>query len=132
VRVLGNVHRVQRARSMTRLQLFIILIVMPVNSVLADCRQDRFGDVYCGKGKCVSDKQGKVHCSRYRFGDAVVDRHGSALCGKGRCLLGKELDRYVCSKIDGGGAVVDRYGVVKCYGGCERASITMCESDKGT
>lgn len=107
------------------------LTVLAVNGVVADCKTDRFGDVYCGKGKCETDKEGKVYCSRYQFGDAVIDKYGNVICGKGRCLPSSDFNDYFCSRTDGGGAGVDHLGAVKCYGGCEKASPAMCESEKG-
>lgn len=116
---------------MIKVNLFLVLFACLANCAIADCMKDRFGDVYCGRGKCVKDGQGKVFCSRYQFGDAVIDRYGKALCGKGRCLTGSDFNNYVCSVVEGGGAEVNNHGEVKCYDGCEKASPEMCESKKG-
>ena len=116
---------------MYKVNLFLILIVCLANNVTADCMADRFGEVYCGRGKCVQDNEGKVSCSRYQFGDAIINKYGKAVCGKGRCLMGNDFNNYVCSVVEGGGAEINNLGVVKCYGGCEKASAMMCESNKG-
>jgi hypothetical protein len=116
---------------MKGVQLIIILFVLWSNNIFADCKTDRFGVVYCGRGMCETDKDGNVFCSRYRYGDAVVDKYGSVVCGKGNCIAGIEFNEYICSNVEGGGADTDREGIVKCYGGCEKATEQMCENDKG-
>ena len=116
---------------MIKANLFLVLFVCLANNVAADCMTDRFGEVYCGRGKCVKDKEGKVFCSKYQFGDAIINKYGKAVCGKGRCLTGSDFNNYVCSIAEGGGAEMNNLGVVKCYRGCEKASSEMCESDKG-
>lgn len=118
-------------RIMTKIFLFFILFILSANYAIADCRTDKFGEVYCGKGKCEIDKDGKVLCSKYRYGDAVINKYGNVVCGKGKCRTGQDFNDYFCSKIEDGGASVDHFGVVKCYGGCEQASSSMCESEKG-
>lgn len=110
--------------------LILCLLIVP-QTVFADCALDRFGDVYCGMGKCVQDKAGAIFCSKYQFGDAVVDKYGNAVCGKGQCLSSTEFNDYFCSTAEGGGAQLDSSGLVKCYKACEKASIEMCESEKG-
>lgn len=112
--------------------ILIFLIFLGIQqSVFAACEINRLGDVYCGRGNCALDKLGNVSCSRYLFGDAVLNKQGSIVCGKGRCVLSKKFDRFYCSAIETGGAAADRLGTVKCYGGCELASASMCESIKG-
>lgn len=109
---------------------FLILLGMH-QGVFAACQTDRLGDVYCGRGNCVLDKNGNVACSRYLFGDAVLNKQGDTVCGKGKCVLSTKFDNFYCSAIEAGGAAVDRFGAVKCYGGCELASVSMCERSKG-
>ena len=116
---------------MTLTSILLVLSFLIVPSTYADCKRDKLGDVYCGKGKCEQDKTGKVFCTKYQFGDAIKDTSGKVVCGKGQCIAGLNVNDYFCSTIDGGGANVDRLGTVKCYGGCEKASPIMCESKRG-
>ena len=108
-----------------------ILLVSTSQIVNAACETDRFGEVYCGRGGCALDKKGNVFCSKYIYGKAVVDSFGVVVCGKSQCLSNVQFNEYYCSTIEGGGAKLDRFGAVKCYGGCEKATPAMCESEKG-
>lgn len=116
---------------MNRLIHLTILLLMIQQNAFAACETDRFGVVYCGRGDCAQDKQGKIYCSRYLFGNALLDKHGNVVCGKGKCLPSTKFDDFYCSAVESGGAKLDRFGVVKCYGGCEQATALMCESVKG-
>jgi hypothetical protein len=116
---------------MNRICLLFILLAASQQSVFAACQTDRFGVVYCGRGDCAQDKKGNVFCSKYLHGDALLDKHGDVVCGKGQCLPSTKFDDFYCSAIESGGAKLDRMGVVKCYGGCEKASSSMCENEKG-
>ena len=116
---------------MNKIFLFLIVLVCSQQSAMAACETDRAGVVYCGRGHCAQDKAGNIHCSKYLFGDAVLDDHGNVLCGKGQCVAGTKFKDYHCSTIESGGADRDRFGEVKCYGGCEKASVLMCESQQG-
>ena len=116
---------------MRRLYLLFILVVSCQPQVFAACETDRFGVVYCGRGNCVQDKDGNISCSRYLFGDALLDKDGKVVCGKGQCLPSVKFDDFYCSAVESGGAEKDRMGAVKCYGGCEKASALMCESEEG-
>lgn len=112
--------------------ILVLLILLGIHqSVFAACEINRFGDVYCGRGNCALDKNGNVSCSRYFLGDAVLNKQGNAVCGKGKCVLSTKFDNFYCSAIESGGAAVDRLGIVRCYGGCEPASASKCESTKG-
>ena len=48
------------------------------------------------------------------------------LCGKGQCVttLNGEV---ICSAVDGGAAMKQSDGTVRCQGGCEYASLDLCE-----
>jgi len=116
---------------MRRLYLLFILVISCQQHVFAACETDRFGVVYCGRGNCAQDKDGNISCSKYLFGDALLDKDGKVVCGKGQCLPSTEFDDFYCSAVESGGADQDRMGTVKCYGGCEKASALMCESEEG-
>jgi len=115
---------------MNRLYLLIILLVAAPQITLADCEIDRFGVVYCGRGDCAKDNEGNVFCSKYFYGDARTDENGDVVCGKSQCLPGVNFKDFYCSTVEGGGAKPDRLGAVKCFGGCEKATSSMCESVK--
>ena len=87
----------QRYAIMIKANLFLVRFVCLANNVAADCMTDRFGEVYYGWGKCVKDKEGKVFCSKYQFGDAIINIYGKAVCGTGRCLTGSDFNNYVCN-----------------------------------
>ena len=116
---------------MNRLSILFLLFVSLSQTVFAACETDRFGVVHCGRGDCAKDRQGNVFCSKYFYVDALKDKNGDVVCGKSQCLSGPEFDDFYCSTVEGGGAKLDRLGAVKCYGGCEKASASMCESQMG-
>ena len=116
---------------MNKIFVLFILLATSQQSVFAACETDRFGVVFCGRGDCAKDRQGNVFCSKYFYGDALMDKHGNIVCGKSQCLFGAKFDDFYCSTVEGGGAKLDRLGDVKCYGGCEKASSSMCESEQG-
>ncbi len=62
---------------------FIITIAV-VAQVNADCLQNQYGKVFCGRGKCQMDQYGKVFCAQ-RDGDIMKDIYGNILCGIGHC-----------------------------------------------
>ena len=62
--------------------LLMIAFLMTA-SASADCTKDLRGEVYCGAGQCMADRDGIVWCSRYDDGDAVRTE-GQVLCGKGQ------------------------------------------------
>jgi hypothetical protein len=113
-------------RCLVILGLFVMGMVIPTFTS-ADCNKDRYGDVYCGAGKCMADVSGVVWCSRYYEGDAERMSDGSILCGKGHCM--KRSDgRIFCSTAIGGTVLLDSRGDVRCYGQCEPATVEMCEN----
>ena len=67
---------------------------------------------------------GKTYCSKYPGGGAVVFASRS-VCGKGQCIVEPATGAW-CSKMVGGGAAKRPGPSVKCPGGCERASKSMC------
>lgn len=116
---------------MIRIFLLFILLFGASQFAFAACEKDRFGVVICGRGDCAKDTAGDIFCSKYLFGDAKQDEHGNVVCGKGQCLPGTKFKDFYCSAVESGGADVDRFGVVKCYGGCEKATALMCENQQG-
>jgi len=116
---------------MNKIIVLFIVFVTSQQSVFAACETDRLGVVFCGRGDCAKDRLGNVSCSKYFYGDALMDKNGDIVCGKSQCLSGTKFDDFYCSTVEGGGAKLDRLGNVKCYGGCEKASASMCESEQG-
>ena len=107
--------------------LAMALFVATMSS--ADCVQDMHGEVYCGAGHCLIDREGRVWCSRYYEGGVVRTLNGQVLCGKGQCA--KDINgRAFCSSEIGGAVLVDTHGRVRCYGRCESASIGNCENTR--
>ena len=94
--------------------------------VVADCLKDRSGEVICGGGPCLRDVNGEVYCAQVRFGSIVRTSKAETLCGKGQCVttLNGEV---ICSAVDGGAAMKQSDGTVRCQGGCEYASLDLCE-----
>jgi len=99
------------------------------SSTLADCAADLAGEIYCGAGRCVSDSEGIVWCSRHHEGDAKVTLNGRALCGKGRCATDSHGAMFCSSEI-GGAVMSDSRGRVRCYGQCEPANADECENTR--
>jgi len=116
---------------MKRIFLLIVFLAASQQGVYAACEIDRFGVVYCGRGNCAKNEAGEVFCSKYQFGHAMIDKLGNVVCGKGECVASVKFNDYYCSTVENGGANRDRFGEVKCYGGCEKASASMCESSAG-
>ena len=95
--------------------------------VFAACLQTLHGDVYCGAGRCLVDRDGRVWCSKFPRGDAEKTIHGIVLCGKGACA--KDINGTVlCSSELDGAVFVDAKGLVHCYGRCEAATAAHCEA----
>jgi len=116
------------SRYLAGILLLVMLLVIPTIS-FADCQKDRFGEVYCGAGRCLSDSTGTVWCSRYYDGDAQRTSDGQVICGKGQCT--KRSDGLVfCSTEVGGAVLIDSNGNVRCYGQCEPATLEMCENTR--
>jgi hypothetical protein len=104
--------------------LMLALFMTSIGS--ADCIKDLRGEVYCGAGQCMADRNGIVWCSRYDDGDAIRTE-GQVLCGKGQCE--KDSNGQVfCSSEVGGAVVKDSRGHVRCYGQCEPATVENCEN----
>jgi len=93
----------------------------------ASCLKDRSGEVYCGGGQCIRDRDGIIRCSRFFQGGAEVTRRGNVLCGKGQCVKNTR-GRIFCSSKIGGAALRDSRGRVRCYGRCEPARTEWCEN----
>lgn len=79
--------------------------------------------------KCLTNKMGTVYCSSYSSGGIALNSMDEPQCGKGECLK-DSMDNILCSKKEGGGAAYDSMKNVKCLGGCEPASASMCEKGK--
>ena len=108
--------------------MFLMLLVIAANAS-AECLKDRYGEVYCGAGQCLTDKNGIVLCSRYYDGHAERTSNGEVLCGKGECV--KRSDGVVfCSAEIGGAVLLDSSGDPRCYGHCELATAEMCENTR--
>jgi len=106
--------------------LLVMVMAIPVLTS-GGCLKDRYGEVYCGAGRCRTDSDGLVWCSRYYDGDAERTSDGRVLCGKGHCT--KRSDGQVfCSTEVGGTVLVDSKGRVRCYGQCQPAAVDMCEN----
>jgi len=116
---------------MKKMFLLLILLIGVQQIAFAACEKDRFGVVYCGRGACAKDLTGNVFCSKYQFGQAFLKENGTVVCGKGQCVESVKFQDYYCSVVEAGGANRDRLGEPKCYGGCEKASELMCESEEG-
>lgn len=116
---------------MKKICFLLILLAGCQQVALAACETNRFGVVFCGRGDCAKDKAGDVFCSKYQFGHAHLDEHGNVVCGKGECAAGRKFKEIYCSTVENGGAEQNIMGDVKCYGGCEKASALMCESEEG-
>lgn len=105
--------------------LLVMAVLIPAITSSADCLRDLHGEVYCGAGQCLADREGTIWCSRYYDGGAERTSDGHVLCGKGRCA--KRSDgRVFCSSEVGGAVLIDSSGRVRCYGQCEPATAEMC------
>lgn len=116
----------QRIRQSAGL-LAILCLLAPAAS--ADCAKDFYGEVYCGGGRCLQDRNGTIWCSRAYEGGAEKNREGSVLCGKGQCVRDSSGQIY-CSSVVGGAALKDSRGRVRCYGRCEPATTAQCENTR--
>ncbi len=116
----------QRIRQSAKL-LAILCLLAPAAS--ADCVRNSYGEVYCGGGRCLQDRNGTVWCSRAYEGGAEKTRDGSVLCGKGQCAKNSS-GQIFCSSVVGGAALKDSRGRVRCYGQCEPATAAQCENTR--
>jgi hypothetical protein len=107
----------------------LIGLSLGVPTALADCAADLRGEIYCGAGRCVSDSEGLIWCSRHYEGDAKVTLDGRALCGKGQCATDSH-GKMFCSSEIGGAVASDSRGRVRCYGRCEPATADECENTR--
>ena len=116
------------SRYLVSIGLLVMVLVIPA-FISADCLKDRYGEVYCGAGRCLADTNGIVWCSRYYEGDAKRTSDGNVLCGKGHCT--KRSDGLVfCSTEVGGAVLLDSSGRARCYVQCEPATVEMCENTR--
>ncbi len=91
----------------------------------ANCINDLYGNVVCGKGQCEADRFGKIYCAD-AGGGAMKDQFANVQCGVGYCAKDK-FGHVWCSKEPGGGAATDSTGKVKCLGGCDEGSPSQCK-----
>jgi len=116
------------ARYAAGIVLFVMVLVTPAISS-AECLKDRYGEVYCGAGRCQTDTSGMIWCSRHYDGDAVRTSDGRVLCGRGKCTKRSDGTAF-CSTEMGGAVLLDSTGSVRCYGQCEPATAEMCENTR--
>ena len=107
--------------------LLTMLLMATITS--ADCKKDIRGEVFCGAGRCLVDRDGKVWCSRHYKGGVAITIDGQVLCGKGQCAKDK-YGKVFCSSEIGGTVLIDSRGRVRCYGQCEPATVDNCESTR--
>jgi hypothetical protein len=107
----------------------LVMVCSTSASLSADCVKDLSGEVYCGAGRCIVDRQGKVWCSRHYEGGAEMTLDGLVLCGKGQCAKDKD-DQVFCSSEIGGAVLIDIRGHLRCYGRCEPATAEECETTR--
>ncbi len=103
-----------------------ILCAIP-SAAFADCARDSRGEVYCGQGRCMNDRQGVIWCSRYFEGGAERTQDGRVVCGRGQCARDIRGEIF-CSTVESGPVLRDSRGRVRCYGQCERARPQHCEN----
>lgn len=116
------------SKYLSSIGLLMMVLAIPLITS-AECLKDHTGEVYCGAGRCLTDSDGIVWCSRYYNGHAERTSDGQVLCGKGQCM--KQGDGLVfCSSEVGGAVTSDSRGQVRCYGQCEAATSEMCESTR--
>ena len=98
-------------------------VISPVFA--GDCVRDNYGTVYCGRGDCSMDSNGRLRCAK-RGGGMIRDQYGNLLCGIGYCAA-DDTGRLLCSTTPGGNVSRDSYGKVTCEGGCQDAQVQLCE-----
>src|SRR5688572_8901962 len=113
-------------KKLAALALGLVISLALSAPAVADCLQDRSRQVICGGGPCFRDVYGEVTCAQFRFGSILRTVNGETVCGKGRCAITLNGE-VICSAVDGGGVIKQSDGTVRCQGGCEYASIELCE-----
>jgi hypothetical protein len=116
-----------RAKSFHNGLVVLVTLILSPAGAYADCAKDRTGEVYCGAGACISDRNGIIWCSRYYDGGAQRTRKGKVLCGRGQCVRDSHGIVF-CSSQVGGSALRDSRGQVRCFGQCEPARAEWCEN----
>ena len=110
----------------SRVVVTCALALSVISPVFAGDRvRDNFGNVYCGRGNCSMDANGKLRCSK-TGGGLIRDQYGNLLCGIGYCAA-DDTGRLLCSTRSGGNVGRDSYGKVTCEGGCQDAQAQLCE-----
>lgn len=104
--------------------ILMLFLIMSIDAK-ADCLRNQYGNVVCGKGQCEADQFGKIYCADIG-GGAIRDQFAKVQCGVGYCA--KDITGQVwCSKEQGGAAALDSNGKVKCLGGCEAGTASLCK-----
>lgn len=114
-----------RLKRIGPLLLGVAVLLLSVQS-RADCAMDLHGEVYCGGGRCLIDRSGKVWCARSRNGDAQKTLNGQVQCGIGQCQKDVKGRIHCSSEVDGA-VMRDGRGRIRCYGNCQPASTANCE-----
>ncbi len=120
--------RTAPSNALCRIGLLLTMLLM-ATITSADCKKDIHGEVFCGAGRCLVDRDGKVWCSRHYEGGVAITIDGQVLCGKGQCAKDK-YGKVFCSSEIGGTVLIDSRGRVRCYGQCEPATVDNCESTR--
>lgn len=107
----------------------IALVLALASPAAADCAKDITGEVYCGGGRCIADREGTIWCASSHGGDVERLQDGTIVCGKGECAKDSR-GRVFCSSEKDGAVLIDSSGSVRCYGRCEPASSALCERTK--
>jgi hypothetical protein len=98
-------------------------VISPVFA--GDCVRDNYGTLFCGRGNCLMDSNGKLHCAK-RGGGVIRDEYGNVRCGVGYCTA-DDTGRLLCSTTLGGNITRDSYGKVTCEEGCREAQAQLCQ-----
>lgn len=105
----------------------LLFLLLTPTFTSAECLKDRYGEVYCGAGRCLMNSHGTVFCSQYYDGDVKRTSRGKIVCGQGDCEK-LTSGKIYCSTEIGGTVLIDSKGRARCQGDCELASEEMCET----
>ena len=108
-----------------RKSVFLILLFI-AGPVFSECLSNSRGDQICGAGPCAIDGNGEVSCASHPAGSVILNDRGEVVCGLGECLKGPYGGNY-CAIEPGGKTSLNARGEIECVGGCEAATIHLCE-----
>jgi hypothetical protein len=75
----------------SRLVVTCVLALGVISPVFAgDCVRDNCATIYCGRGDCLMDSNGKIRCVK-PGGGVIRDQYGNVLCGVGYCAADLNL-----------------------------------------